>query len=103
VSLGGALFPAGRYGLDFNYGYSDVYSSTNICYDAQASAAFPGAASPSGTACPGATVRGTTYYEFGPVKDFMSAPTQYGSVGHQYRALRVDPLQHWLYHQLGKR
>ena len=80
VSLGGALFPTGRYGLDFNYGYSDVYTSTNICYDAQASAAFPGAASPSGTACPGATVRGTTYYEFGPVKDFMSAPTQYGTV-----------------------
>jgi len=81
VSLGGTLFPTGRYGLDFNYGYSDVYSSTNICYDAQASAAFPGAASAGGTACPGATVRGTTYYEFGPVKDFMSAPTQYGSAG----------------------
>jgi hypothetical protein len=79
VSVGAALFPKGHYGLDFNYGYSDVYTSTNICYDAQASAAFPGAASPSGTACPGATVRGTTYYEFGPVKDFMSAPTQYGA------------------------
>jgi hypothetical protein len=79
VSVGAALFPKERYGLDFNYGYSDVYASTNICYDAQASAAFPGAASPSGTACPGATVRGTSYYEFGPVKDFMSAPTQYGT------------------------
>jgi hypothetical protein len=81
VSVGGSLFPNGRYGFDFNYGYSDVYTSTNICYDAAASAAFPGAASPTGTACPGATVRGTTYYEFGPVRDFMSAPTQYGSVG----------------------
>ena len=81
VSIGGALFPAGHYGFDFNYGYSNIYASTNICYDAAASAAFPGAASPSGTACPGATVRGATYYEFGPVKDFMSAPTQYGSAG----------------------
>jgi hypothetical protein len=79
VSVGADLFPNERYGLDFNYGYSGVYASTNICYDAQASAAFPGAASPSGTACPGSAVRGTTYYEFGPVKDFMSAPTQYGS------------------------
>jgi hypothetical protein len=87
VSVGAALFPKERYGLDFNYGYSDVYASTNICYDGGASAAYPGAASPSGTACPGATVRGTAYYEFGPVKDFMSAPTQYGSV-----ALSISPI-----------
>ena len=79
VSTGATLFPNGRYGLDFNYGFSDVYTSSNICYDAQASPAFPGAAPPSGAACPGAVVRGTTYYEFGPVKNFMSAPTQYGS------------------------
>ncbi|AXC13284.1 hypothetical protein ACPOL_4005 [Acidisarcina polymorpha] len=79
VNVGAALTPNARYGFDFNYGYSGIYASTNICYDAQASPAFPGAASPSGTACPGATVRGTTYYEFGPVKDFMSTPTQYGS------------------------
>jgi len=87
LGIGAALFPNGHYGLDFNYGYSDIYASTNICYDAAATAAFPGAASPSGTACPGATVRGTKYYEFGPVKDFMSAPTQYGLV-----ALSVSPL-----------
>jgi hypothetical protein len=80
VSVAGGLFPNERYGIDFNYGFSDVYSSTNICYDAAASVAYPGAATPSGTACPGATVRGTAYYEFGPVKDFISAPTQYGSV-----------------------
>ncbi|MBB6143533.1 hypothetical protein HNQ77_001482 [Silvibacterium bohemicum] len=84
VSVGAQLLPNERYGFDLNYGYSDVYASTNICYDAQASSAFPGAASPTGTACPGATVRGTTYYEFGPVKDFMSAPTQYGSVAFNY-------------------
>jgi hypothetical protein len=88
VSVGGSLSPTGHYGIDFNYGYSDVYASTNICYNAAASAAFPGAASPSGTACPGATVRGATYYEFGPVKDFISAPTQYGSVG-----LSISPFE----------
>jgi len=79
VNVGAALTPNTRYGFDFNYGFSDVYASTNICYDGQASAAFPGAATPSGTACPGGAVRGTTYFEFGPGKDYISAPTQYGS------------------------
>ncbi|MBB6143850.1 hypothetical protein HNQ77_001799 [Silvibacterium bohemicum] len=87
VSIGGQLVPNDRYGFDFNYAYSDVYASTNICYDAAATSTLPGAASASGTACPGATVRGTTYYEFGPVRDFMDAPTQYGSV-----ALSISPI-----------
>ena len=86
VSVGATLFPKGHLGLDANYAYSDVYTSTNICYDAAASPAYPGAATPSGTACPGATVRGTSYYEFGPVKDFMNAPTQFVSV-----ALAISP------------
>lgn len=80
VSLGAVLMPNQRYGLDLNYTYSDIYTATNICYDAAASSKLPGAATPSGTACPGATVRGTTYYEFGPARDFMDAPTQYASV-----------------------
>jgi len=95
VSVGAGLFPNGHYGFDFNYGYSDVYASTNICYNAAASPAFPGAASPSGIACPGATVRGATYYEFGPVKDFMSAPTQYGSA-----ALSISPI-HSIHSSIG--
>lgn len=81
LSMGLVLAPSERYGLDLNYAYSDVYTSTNICYDAMASTALPGAATASGTACPGATVRGTNYYEFGPTRDFMDAPTQYASVG----------------------
>jgi hypothetical protein len=80
VSAGADLAPNEHYGIDLDYAYTDVYASTNICYDAAASATLPGAASPSGTACPGASVRGTNYYEFGPVKDFMDAPTQSGSV-----------------------
>ena len=79
VSVAAALYPNEHYGLNLNYGYSDVYISTNICYDAGATATLPGAASPSGTACPDGTVRGAAYYEFGPVKDFMDAPTQSGS------------------------
>lgn len=79
VSVGAVLFPKGHLGLDANYAYSDVYTATNICYNAAASPLYPGAATASGTACPGATVRGVTYYEFGPVKDFMNAPTQFVS------------------------
>jgi hypothetical protein len=81
VSMGVVVAPSERYGLDLNYAYSDVFTSTNICYDATASITLPGAATASGTACSGATVRGTKYYEFGPVSDFMDAPTQYASVG----------------------
>ena len=80
VSIGADLFPKERYGLSFNYAYSDVYASTNICYTANSTSTMPGASTPSGTACPGSIVRGTTYYEFGPVRDFMDAPTQYGFV-----------------------
>jgi hypothetical protein len=79
--LGATLSRNEHYGLDLNYSYSDVYTSTNICYDAGATPTLPGAATPSGTACPGGAVRGAPYYEFGPVKDFMNAPTQFGSVG----------------------
>lgn len=79
--LGATLSRNEHYGLDFNYTYSDVYTSTNICYDAGATPTLPGAATPSGTACPGGAIRGAPYYEFGPVKDFMNAPTQFGSVG----------------------
>ncbi len=85
-SVGATVSRNVHYGFDFNYAYSDVYSSTNICYLADSSPTQPGAATPSGTACPDGTVRGATYYMFGPVKDFMDAPTQYGSV-----ALSLSP------------
>jgi hypothetical protein len=80
LGIGAAITPNEHYALDFNYGYSDVYTSTNICYNAAPSSAYPGAATASGTACPGATVRGASYYEFGPTKDFEHSPTQYGTV-----------------------
>jgi hypothetical protein len=87
-SFGLVMAPNEHYGLDFNYAYSDVYTATNICYDGGATAAMPVAAAPAnGAGCPGATVRGATYIEFGPVKDFQDAPTQYASV-----ALALSPV-----------
>jgi len=69
-----------HFGIDFDYAYSDVYLASNICYDGGASAVLPVAAAPAnGAGCPGATVRGASYLEFGPVKNFMDAPTQSGS------------------------
>jgi hypothetical protein len=97
VSLGAVLSPNEHYGLDFNYAYSDVYSATNICYDngaqnAPATAGLPGTASlnSAGTAavCPGIFTRGsTTQLADWFARDFMDAPTQYGSV-----ALTLSPV-----------
>ena len=84
VSMGVVLAPNEHYGFDFNYSYSDVYASTNICYLSGAftgtpgtAPSFPGAASTTSTGtnniCPSLTT------EWGPVKDFIDAPTQYAS------------------------
>ena len=89
VSLGADLMPTERYGIDFNYAYSDVYAATNICYLNGATATLPGAATvtSSGAAavCPGAYARGsTTNLDEWIAKDFMDAPTQFGSVAFNY-------------------
>jgi hypothetical protein len=90
ASIGASFFPNERYGLDLNYSYSGVYTSTNICYTAGSTAAYPGAATPGGAACPGAKILYAPYtgYEFGPGRDFMAAPTNYGFV-----ALHYSPVQ----------
>lgn len=80
LGAGASITPNQYLDISFNYGYTDIYTSTNICYNAAASPTLPGAATPSGTACPGATVRGTHYYEFGPTADYERSPTQYGTV-----------------------
>jgi|GEM_PF-538634 hypothetical protein len=96
-SLGAVLLPNEHYGLDLNYAYSDVYAATNICYDngaqnASTTVGLPGTASTtSGGApnvCPGVFTRGsTTQLADWFARDFMSAPTQYGSV-----ALAMSPV-----------
>jgi hypothetical protein len=91
ASMSGVLFPNEHYGLDFSYAYTDVYAATNICFDNGAQNAnttasnYPGTASlnSGGTpnVCPGVFTRGSTTQLadwFG--RDFMDAPSQYGSV-----------------------
>jgi hypothetical protein len=90
VSLNGDLMPNEHYGFDIGYAYSDVYTATNICFLGQAaSTTIPGAATPTGTACPSPAPRAGSGapYTFGPAKDFMNAPTQYASV-----ALALSPI-----------
>ena len=85
ASISTDLAPSERYSFDFSYAYSDVYTSTNICYLNGATPTLPGAAvlTPAGTPaiCPGVFVRGSTTVlsDWGPTKDFMDAPTQYAS------------------------
>ena len=85
-SVGAQLSANTHYGVDLDYSYSDVYMADNICYLAGSTATYPGAATPSGTACPSPSPNRGGGYDFGPVKDFMDAPTQYGSA-----AIRISP------------
>jgi hypothetical protein len=86
-SIGVVLAPSEHYGLDINYAYTDVYTSTNICYLNGATPTLPGTAvlTPGGAPaiCPGVFVRGSTTVlsSWGPTKDFADAPTEYASVG----------------------
>jgi hypothetical protein len=99
ASVSGMLFPNDHYGLDFNYAYTDVYSATNICFDngnqnaPNKPGAYPGTATLTSTGapnvCPGVFTRGSTTQLadwFG--RDFMDAPTQYGSV-----SIRLSPVK----------
>ena len=85
ASIGAVLSPNEHYGLDLNYAYTDVYTATNICYDNGASPTQPGTASTTSTGapsiCPGVYARGsTTKLADWYARDFMDAPTQFGSV-----------------------
>jgi hypothetical protein len=90
VSLGAVLSPNEHYGFDFNYAYTDVYTATNICYDNGAqnpttTVGLPGTASTNSSGgpnvCAGVYTRGsTTQLADWFARDFMDAPTQYGSV-----------------------
>ncbi|HWA96304.1 MAG TPA: hypothetical protein VG844_17030 [Terracidiphilus sp.] len=89
--VGASLAPSERYSFDMNYGYTAVYTATNICYTSGASATQAGTATMNadGTPaiCPGIFARGsTTVLVDWFARDFMDAPTQYGSV-----ALSVAP------------
>lgn len=82
--LGAQLSPSEHYAFNFNYDYSDVYVSTNICYLAASTAADPGVATPSGTACPATAANRGGTWDFGPTKDFEDAPTNSLQAGLTY-------------------
>jgi hypothetical protein len=94
ASLGAVLFPNDRFGLDFNYSYSDVYTATNICFTSGAAGpGYPGVATLTSSGapniCPGVFARGsTTTLVDWIARDFQDAPTQYGSV-----ALTLSPVK----------
>jgi hypothetical protein len=82
-SLGLSLAPNEHYAFDFNYSYEDVYITTNACYASGAGATASNPPNYVGTAsgttgapnlCPNLLT------DWGPVKDFMDAPTQYASM-----------------------
>jgi hypothetical protein len=95
ASVSTDLAPSEHYSFDFSYGYSDVYTSTNICYLNGASATLPGTASLNAAGganiCPGVFSRGSTTIlsDWGPTKDFMDAPTQYATA-----SLTLNPNRH---------
>jgi len=88
VSLGVALAPTEHYSLNFDYSYSDIYTSTNICYLSGTTGTTGSLTTVTGTAstnsagapnlCP------SLLTDWGPVKDFMDAPTQYASISATY-------------------
>lgn len=75
VALGAELSPNEHYAFDLNYAYSGVYTATNICYLGDASATLPGAAPANGAGCPATSANRGGGYDFGPVLDYMDAPT----------------------------
>ena len=94
VSFGTVLAPNEHYGFDFNYAYSDVYASTNICYlngspTSGTSVSQPGAVqTATAQLCPGIFTRGsTTILSDWMGRDFMDAPTQFVSA-----ALHLSPV-----------
>ena len=87
VGLGAVLAPNERYSFDFNYSYNDVYISTNACYLSGGSVLFPGAAETTSAGAPNLCPNLLT--DWGPVKDFMDAPTQYASFGLTYSPNKV--------------
>ena len=86
-SVGVDLSPNEQYSLNLNYSYSDVYSATNICYNSGAAAAtatgpaMPGSATLTDSGAPNVCALASNTWHG---RDFMDAPTQFGSVGVSY-------------------
>jgi hypothetical protein len=79
-SVGLQLTPKEQFSFDVNYSYSDVYAATNICYNPGATATAPGAATVTSSGAPNLCSGNSTWHG----RDFMDAPTNFGSVGISY-------------------
>jgi hypothetical protein len=94
ASFATELFPNERYGLDFNYSFSDVYMADNTCFQGAATAlpggtVYPGPAIQGGTLCGAVSAgHGANNVLFGPARDFMDAPTQYASANFMYSPVK---------------
>lgn len=94
VSVGAVLAPSAHYALDLSYAYSEVYTATNVCYDNGATPTLPGTASVTSTGapniCPNIYVRGsTTELADWYAREFMDAPTQYGSAAISFTPVKT--------------
>ena len=91
-----SLAPTEHYGLDVSYAYTDIYTSTNICYNTgQTSSLYGGPASypavVTNTPCPinigeGNNLPASNINPDDAIKDFMDAPSQFASI-----AVSVSP------------
>jgi hypothetical protein len=90
LGLGATLSPNEHYGLDLYYAYSQVYTTTNICYDAVSTSYtnMPGASTASGAACSAPAGHGSTTAFTLLATDFQKSPTQFGSI-----ALTATPVK----------
>jgi hypothetical protein len=83
-SVTAVLAPNEHFDVDLNYAYSVVYAATNICYSNGATATAPGAATVTANGAPNLCPAPQTGTWYG--RDFMDAPTQFGSVTLSYNA-----------------
>ncbi len=92
MGVGATIAKNEHWGVDLTYAFTDVYTATNMCYTSGANGPnYPGTATltAAGTpnVCPGVFARGsTTQLVSWIARDFMSAPTNSGTV-----ALTMSP------------
>lgn len=94
ASIGAQLVPNEHYAFDLSYAFSSIYAATNVCYNNGATPTLPGTASLNGAGqpnvCPGIYARGsTTQLTDWYAREFMDAPTQYGSAGLSYAPVKA--------------
>ena len=92
ASVGASVNPNETYGFDVYYAYSDVYTSTNICYTSGAALASTTSIAVTGTASVTSTGAANLCSTTAPTwkaADFADAPTHYGSV-----SMMVAPDKH---------